>query len=115
MKEAIEDGFILDPTKHIIPYSVPVGFELPADLDENQEDPVIIKQNKQKVYDYEPRMLKIADFVVDRLLSLVYGKIRGEGKAMLAVSILSLSMQDSKTLLSHWYIAITRNMILVHP
>lgn len=93
MKEAIDDGFILDPTKHIIPYSVPVGFELPADLDEDQEDPVIIKQNKQKVYEYEPRMLKIADFVVDRLLSLVYGKIRGEGKAMLAVSSIPIAIK----------------------
>ena len=31
-------------------------------------------------------MRKIAEFVVERLVTLVYGKIKGEGKAMLAVS-----------------------------
>ena len=87
MKEAIADGFILDPTKHIIPYSVPVEFELPDDLIESdKEDDIKIRQSKEKVYSFEPRMRKIAEFVVDRLVSLVYGKIRGEGKAMLAVS-----------------------------
>ena len=33
MKEAIADGYILDPTRHIIPFNVPVGFEQPADID----------------------------------------------------------------------------------
>jgi len=87
MKEAIADGFILDPTKHIIPYSVPIEWELPEDLiDSDKEDDIKIKQSKEKVYAFEPRMRKISQFIVDRLVSLVYGKIRGEGKAMLAVS-----------------------------
>lgn len=87
MKEAIEDGYILDPTENIFPYAVPVMFgseDLPDIIDE--KDPVKIKHSKEKVYAYEPRMRKIAEFIVDRLVSLVYGKIRGEGKAMLAVS-----------------------------
>ena len=87
MKEAIEDGYILDPTKNIYPFAVPVKFDSLEDIDDTDEDsPIKIKHSKERVYAYEPRMRKIAEFIVERLLSLVYGKIRGEGKAMLAVS-----------------------------
>ena len=94
MKEAIEDGYILDPTKHVIPYNVPVGFEMPKDLViEDEEDAPAVRLKKQKVYESEPRMRKIAEFVVDRLVSLVYGKIRGEGKAMLAVTSIPVAIR----------------------
>ena len=97
MKEAIDDGYILDPTKHIIPYNVPVGFAMPEDLviedDDNVPD---VKQNKQKVYEFEPRMRKIAEFVVDRLVSLVYGKVHGEGKAMLAVTSIPIAIRYTR-------------------
>ena len=97
MKEAIEDGYILDPTKHIIPYNVPVGFEMPKDLVmEDEEDAPAVRQNKQKVYESEPRMRKIAEFVVNRLVSLVYGKIRGEGKAMLAVTSIPIAIRYTR-------------------
>ncbi len=85
MREAINDGYILDPTKIIIPYTVPVDFQLPEDLHDCAEDDVNIVLRKDRVYSYEPRMRKIAEFIVHRLVSLVYKKIRGEGKAMLAV------------------------------
>lgn len=84
MREAIADGYILDPTKHIITYAVPVEFRLPPELE--GQDEIVIHENKEKVYAFEPRMRKIAEFIVERLVSLVYGKIRGKGKAMLAVS-----------------------------
>ncbi len=89
MKEAIADGYILDPTRHIIPFNVPVGFEQPADIDLDdmgEEETANVRESKEKVYAFEPRMRKIAEFVVDRLVTLVYGKIGGQGKAMLAVS-----------------------------
>ena len=85
MREAIEDGYILDPTKAIIPYAVPVDFQLPEELQDSDEDDINIVLRKDRVYSYEPRMRKIAEFIVHRLVSLVYKKIRGEGKAMLAV------------------------------
>jgi type I restriction enzyme R subunit len=103
MKEAIEDGYILDPTKNIYPYAVPVKFDS-VEIDEeliNEDDPVKIRQSKTSVYSYEPRIRKIAEFVVDRLVSLVYGKIRGEGKAMLAVSSIPNAIK---------YIEIIRNL-----
>lgn len=87
MQEAIDDGYILNPTQHIIPYTVPVEFALPPELeDKDPDDKVVIRENKAKVYAFEPRIRKIAEFVVGRLLDYVYLKIRGEGKAMLAVS-----------------------------
>lgn len=85
MREAIEDGYILDPTKAIIPYAVPVDFQLPEELEDSDDDDIDIVLRKDKVYSFEPRMRKIAEFIVHRLVSLVYKKIRGEGKAMLAV------------------------------
>ena len=86
MQNAIDDEYILDPTKHIIPYVVPIGFALPEGIDPDEVDELVIRQSKPLVYAFEPRMMKIASFVVERLVSLVYGKIHGEGKAMLAVT-----------------------------
>jgi len=85
MREAIDDGYILDPTKTIIPYAVPIDFQLPEELEDSDEDDIDIVLRKDRVYSFEPRMRKIAEFIVHRLVSLVYKKIRGEGKAMLAV------------------------------
>ena len=94
MKEAIEDGYILDPTKHIIPYSVPIGFDIPEELKDLPADEIVdIRETKARVYEHEPRMRKIAEFVVQRLVSLIYGKIRGEGKAMLAVSSIPIAIK----------------------
>ena len=91
MKEAIADGYILDPTKHIITYTVPVEFRLPPELE--GQDEMIISQSKASIYEFEPRMRKIAEFIVERLVSLVYGKIRGKGKAMLAVSSIPIAIK----------------------
>lgn len=91
MKEAIADGYILDPTQHIIPYNVPIKFAIPKELEDKDE--AEIRENKKKIYEFEPRMKKISEFLVDRLVSLIFGKIRGEGKAMLAVSSIPIAIQ----------------------
>ena len=49
MREAIEDGFILDPTKVIIPYAVPVDFQLPEGVEEDDEENIDIVLRKQSV------------------------------------------------------------------
>lgn len=85
MKEAIEDGYILDPTKHIIPVKSKIIFDVPGGWDpddENQE----ITIDKAAIYANRERMDQISQFVVNRLVSLVYTKIKGQGKAMLAVT-----------------------------
>lgn len=85
MKEAIADGYILDPTKHIIPVVTTMHFELPAGVDPTEEGQRVLLE-KSRIYANEERMEKLAQFIVNRLVSLVYGKIHGTGKAMLAVS-----------------------------
>lgn len=102
MKEAIADGYILDPTKHIIPVPAKMYFELPngvmqaitAAMNSGQEERVSFA--KKQIYESPDRMKAIAEFVVNRLLSLVYGKIRGTGKAMLAVSSIPIAIQYCK-------------------
>lgn len=102
MKEAIADGYILDPTKHIIPVSAKMYFELPngvmqaitAAMNSGQEERISFA--RKQIYENPDRMKAIAEFVVNRLLSLVYGKIRGTGKAMLAVSSIPIAIQYYK-------------------
>lgn len=102
MKEAIADSYILDPTKHIIPVPAKMYFELPngvmqaitAAMNSGQEERVSFA--KKQIYENPDRMKAIAEFVVNRLLSLVYGKIRGTGKAMLAVSSIPIAIQYCK-------------------
>lgn len=91
MREAIEDGYILDPTEHILPYCVPFEFDLPPELE--GKDSAYISKSKAKIYEFEPRMRKISEMIVDRLVSLVYGTIRGEGKAMLATSSIPIAIR----------------------
>lgn len=102
MKEAIADGYILDPTKHIIPVPAKMYFELPNGvlqivteaINSGQEERVSFA--KKQIYENADRMEAISEFVVNRLLSLVYGKIRGTGKAMLAVSSIPIAIQYCK-------------------
>lgn len=102
MKEAIADGYILDPTKHIIPVPAKMYFELPNGvllavteaMNSGQDERISFE--KKKIYKNTDRMTAIAEFVVNRLLSLVYGKIRGTGKAMFAVSSIPIAIQYCK-------------------
>ena len=104
MKEAIADGYILDPTKHIIPVNVKMYFDMPTALSEavvraiqeGCDEKVSIA--KRKVYENHERILAISGFIVNRLLSQVYGKIRGTGKAMLAVSSIPIAIQYCKAI-----------------
>lgn len=104
MKEAIADGYILDPTKHIIPVNVKMYFDMPSELTqavaqaikEGRDEKITIA--KRKVYENHERILAISKFMVNRLLSQVYGKIRGTGKAMLAVSSIPIAIQYCKAI-----------------
>ena len=96
MQEAINDGFILDPTKHIIPltstmyYSIPEGVKS-LTIEEIQQ--CGIRVSKEHIYSDEERMKHLAQFIVDRLVSCVFGKIRGRGKAMLAVTSIPIAIK----------------------
>lgn len=96
MREAINDEYILDPTKHIIPVPAKMYYEVPSlNLTYSLNDDEEIRYNlrKEKIYGNSERIHAISEFVVNRLLSLVYGKIRGTGKAMLAVTSIPIAIE----------------------
>jgi len=106
MREAIEDGYILNPIKGILPVSAKMYFEIPDNELEGFEgdlgygfeeipddtDTGIDEYGrkyairKKKIYLNTQRIEAISKFIVERLVSSVYHNIRGTAKAMLAVS-----------------------------
>ena len=101
MREAIADGYILDPTAHIIPVPAKMYYDIPdvslkytSGDDEERRYGV----RKELIYANKERIDAISKFVVNRLLSLVYGKIRGTGKAMLAVSSIPVAIEYCKAI-----------------
>lgn len=85
MKEAIEDGFILNPLKHIVPVASKMLFDLPANPLEGFTEREYKDAEKKQVYENRDRIDAIAKYVADLLVKDVYRQIRGTGKAMLAV------------------------------
>ena len=114
MKEAIEDGYILNPIKGIVPVSAKMYFEVPDNelkgfegdtgyeeipddtdggVDEQGKKYAI---RKKKIYENPDRIEAISKFVVERLVSTVYHTIRGTAKAMLAVSSIKAAIKYKK-------------------
>jgi len=87
MKEAIEDGYILNPLLNLVPVSAKMYYELPEDktkgVSGEQKDYSL--NEKKKIYENNERIEAISEFVVKRLVEDVYKRIRGQAKAMLAV------------------------------
>ncbi len=103
MKEAIEDGYILNPLKGLVPVSAKMFYELPEDLtegvtDEKKKYRII----KKKIYENEERIDAISKFIVDRLVHTTYKKIRGTGKALLAVSSIKSAIKYKDAIENHW-------------
>ena len=98
MKEAIKDGYILDPTKHIISVPAKMYFEVPESVLTDAGDPKKYGLCKQEIYKNRNRMKAISAFIVNRLLNLVYTKIRGTGKAMLAVTSIPIAIDYCNTI-----------------
>lgn len=106
MKEAIEDGYILNPIRGIVPVSAKMYFEIPDNelegferdlgygyeaIPDNTDTGIDEKGRKyrirkKKIYENTQRIEAIAKFIVERLVTTVYHNIRGRAKAMLAVS-----------------------------
>jgi type I restriction enzyme R subunit len=86
MKEAIEDGFILNPLKNIVPVASKMLFDLPKNPLEGFGSELEFKDaQKKQIYENRDRILAISKYVADLLVKDVYRQIRGTGKAMLAV------------------------------
>lgn len=85
MQEAIDDGFILNPLKNIVPVASKMLFDLPSNLLEGFTEKEYKDAQKKQVYENRDRINAIAKYVADLLVKDVYRQIRGTGKAMLAV------------------------------
>ena len=85
MKEAIEDGFILNPLKNIVPIASKMLFDLPSNPLEGFTEKEYKDAQKKQIYENRDRIDAIAKYVADLLVKDVYRQIRGMGKAMLAV------------------------------
>ncbi len=110
MREAIEDDYIFNPLRGIVPVSAKMYFQLPENKLEGFEgdtgyngkeltEEELEKRyqiRKEKIYSDPERIDAIAHFVVDRLLSAVYHNIRGTAKAMLAVSSIPNAIKYKK-------------------
>jgi len=86
MMEAIEDGFILNPLKNVVPVASKMLFDLPKNKLEGFENEKEFKDaQKKQIYENRDRIQAISKHVADLLVKDVYRQIRGYGKAMLAV------------------------------
>lgn len=89
MREAITDGYILNPLKGMVSISAKMYYELPDNILEGLEDSDIEKQfriKKKKIYENEDRIDAISQHIAKNLVQVVYRQIRGNGKAMLATA-----------------------------
>lgn len=89
MREAILDGYILNPLSGIVAMAAKMYFELPENVLEGLEDTDVEKQytiKKKKIYENEDRIDAISQHIAKNLVQVVYRQIRGTGKAMLATA-----------------------------
>ena len=125
MRDAIEDGFILNPLKGLVPVSAKMFFDLPDNILEGFEGDVgygPVPDNtdtgidaegrkysirKKRIYENQDRIEAIARFVVERLVTTVYHTIRGTAKAMLAVSSINAAIRY-KHLIDNYFTEITQ-------
>lgn len=114
MKEAIEDGFILNPLIGLVPVAAKMYFELPDNKLEGFEGDTGYESipddtdtgvdvygkkyaiRKKKIYEDDERIEAISKFVVERLVTSVYHNIRGAAKAMFAVSSIKSAIKYKK-------------------
>lgn len=127
MREAIEDGYILNPIRGIVPVSAKMYFEFPDNVLEGFErdmgygfDPIPHNTDtgideygkkyairKKKIYLNTERIEAISKFVVERLVTTVYHQIRGQAKAMLSASSIPAAIKY-KNFISKYYAEITK-------
>ncbi|MCQ4034856.1 DEAD/DEAH box helicase family protein [Kaistella montana] len=120
MKEAIDDGYILNPIKGIVPVSAKMFFEIPDNKLEGFEadtgyDPIPDNTDtgideygkkyairKKKIYLDTDRIEAISKFIVERLVKTIYHQIRGTGKAMLSASSIPAAIKYKKFITKHF-------------
>lgn len=98
MKEAIEDGYILNPIKGIVPVAAKLFFDLPDNKLEGFKQPNYKDVEKQRIYNNPERIDAIAKYTAKLLVQDVYGRIKHTAKAMLAVYSIPAAIAYKKAL-----------------
>lgn len=106
MKEAIEDGFILNPLKNIVPVASRMLFDLPSNPMEGFTQKEYKDAQKKQVYENRERIDAIAKYVADLLVKDVYRQIRGTGKAMLAVHSIKAAIAYQQAVAKYFQILV---------
>lgn len=106
MKEAIEDGFILNPLKNIVPVASKMLFDLPGNPLEGFTEKEYKDAQKKQVYENRERIDAIAKYVADLLVKDVYRQIRGTGKAMLAVYSIKAAIAYQQAVTKHFNVLV---------
>lgn len=102
MKEAIEDGFILNPLKNIVPVASKMLFDLPSNPLTGLSEKDYKDAQKKQIYENRDRIDAIAKYVADLLVKDVYRQIRGTGKAMLAVHSIKAAIAYKEAVTKHF-------------
>jgi type I restriction enzyme, R subunit len=102
MKEAIEDGFILNPLKNIVPVASKMLFGIPINNLAGFTEPNYKNADKKDIYENRDRIDAIAHYIADLLVKDVYRQIRGTGKAMLAVYSIKAAIAYKQAVTKHF-------------
>jgi type I restriction enzyme, R subunit len=102
MKEAIEDGFILNPLKNIVPVASKMLFGFPINNLAGFTEPNYKNADKKDIYENRDRIDAIAHYIADLLVKDVYRQIRGTGKAMLAVYSIKAAIAYKQAVTKHF-------------
>ena len=102
MKEAIDDGYILNPLKNIVPIASKMIFDRPSNSLEGFKEKKYKDADKKDIYEDRERIDAIAKYVADLLVKDVYRQIRGTGKAMLAVYSIKAAIAYQQAVTKHF-------------
>lgn len=102
MQEAIDDGFILNPMRNLVPVASKMLFDLPNNELEGFKEPDYKDIDKKQIYEDRDRINKIAEYIADLLVKDVYPKIWGSAKAMLAVYSIKAAIAYKQAITQHF-------------
>jgi len=102
MKEAIADGYILNPLKNIVPIASKMLFDVPDNVLEGFEEKKYKDLTTVQIYENRERIDAIANYIAELLVKDVYRQIRGTGKAMLAVYSIKAAIAYKDAVTKHF-------------
>lgn len=102
MKEAIQDGYIHNPIKNVVPVASKMLFVKPDNALEGFEEPNYKDAQKKQIYENRERIEAISAYIADLLVKDVYGRIRGVAKAMLAVYSIKAAIAYKDLITQHF-------------